>query len=108
MSVQEFVTGFPAIVDLFENSLTAMGYSVARNDPYAGGFVTQNYGRPNSGIHALQVEVNRALYMDESTITRASGMAKLVEDLGKLIASLAIVDPRALRAPPQVFADAAQ
>ncbi len=98
----------PAIVDLFENSLTAMGYSVARNDPYAGGFVTQNYGRPNSGIHALQVEVNRALYMDESTITRASGMAKLVEDLGKLIASLAIVDPRALRAPPQVFADAAQ
>jgi len=58
----------PAIVDLLERRLNDLGYSVARNDPYAGGFVTQNYGRPGAGIHAVQIEINRGLYMDEATI----------------------------------------
>jgi N-formylglutamate amidohydrolase len=85
-----------------------MGYSVARNDPYAGGFVTQNYGRPSSGIHALQIEINRGLYMDESTIARTPGIESLTTDLGKLIAGLTEIDARALRPPPPAFADAAQ
>ncbi len=98
----------PAVVELFEKRFVDMGYSVARNDPYAGGFVTQNYGRPSSGIHALQIEVNRGLYMDESTIARTPWIESLTTDLGKLIAGLTEIDARALRPPPPAFADAAQ
>ena len=98
----------PAIIDLFENCLIEMGYSVARNDPYAGGFVTQNYGRPNERIHALQIEINRGLYMDEAAIERIPEMAKLTDNLGKLISRLGTVEPSKLRPPPQVYADAAQ
>jgi N-formylglutamate deformylase len=93
---------------LFENCLIEMGYSVARNDPYAGGFVTQNYGRPNERIHALQIEINRGLYMDEAAIERIPEMAKLTDNIGKLISRLGTVDPSNLRPPPQVYADAAQ
>ena len=48
------------------------GYSVVRNKPYAGGFITEHYGEPALGRHALQIEINRALYMDERT-PRADG-----------------------------------
>jgi len=48
-----------------DRHLSRLGYHVVRNRPYAGGYTTQNYGRPSKGIHALQVEVSRALYMDE-------------------------------------------
>ena len=47
---------------------TAMGYTVAHNKPYAGGFITEHYGRPARDLHALQIEVNRGLYMDETTL----------------------------------------
>jgi len=98
----------PAIVDLLERRLNDLGYSVARNDPYAGGFVTQNYGRPGAGIHAVQIEINRGLYMDEATISRAPKMAALIDNLADLMAGLNAVDPSLLRAPAQVYADAAQ
>lgn len=54
------------LVRLFED----MGFVVARNKPYAGGFITEHYGRPAKGLHALQIEVNRALYVDESTLRK--------------------------------------
>ncbi len=98
----------PAIVDLLERRLNDLGYSVARNDPYAGGFVTQNYGRPGAGIHAVQIEINRGLYMDEATISRAPKMAALIDNLADLMAGLNAIDPSLLRAPAQVYADAAQ
>lgn len=59
-----------------ELSLTAMrlledmGFCVVRNKPYAGGFITEHYGRPAKGLHALQIEVNRSLYVDETTLVR--------------------------------------
>ncbi len=55
-----------------------LGYSVSRNKPYAGGYITEHYGRPGRGIHALQIEVNRALYMNERTLAerRASKRAR--------------------------------
>ena len=49
-----------------------LGYTVRRNDPYAGGYITRHYGRPREGVHALQIEVARRLYMDE---TRGSSAA---------------------------------
>jgi len=50
--------------------LEDMGFSVVRNKPYAGGFITEHYGRPAKGLHALQIEVNRGLYVDETTLAR--------------------------------------
>ena len=82
----------PVIVDLAERVLLDLGYRVARNDPYAGGFVTQHYGRPGNGVHTLQIEINRSLYMDEKRIQPTPRMAKLSRDLDTLIDALAAVD----------------
>ena len=72
-----------------EDALRSMGYAVVRNKPFAGGFTTRNYGRPAEGAHALQVEINRGLYMDEVGITRAAGMERLSGHLTQVIAALA-------------------
>jgi N-formylglutamate amidohydrolase len=69
--------------------LTALGYSVAHNKPYAGGFITEHYGRPARGLHALQIEVNRGLYMDERTYRRSGGFVALANDLTRFAVGLA-------------------
>ena len=51
------------------------------NRPYAGGFITEHYGRPGSGVHALQLEINRALYLHEATLRRTSHFQTLRRDL---------------------------
>jgi len=56
------------VTDRVERAFRDAGLAVARNTPFAGAFVVQNYGRPAAGCHALQVEIDRALYMDERTI----------------------------------------
>lgn len=76
------------VIDRVDGILTGMGYAVARNTPYSGGFVTQHYGRPSDGIHALQIEVNRGLYMDERAIERSGGFDRLRDDLSRLIQEL--------------------
>ena len=65
-----------------------MGYTVAHNKPYAGGFITEHYGRPGRGLHALQIEVNRGLYMNERTFQKSSGFDALADDLARFIADL--------------------
>jgi N-formylglutamate amidohydrolase len=62
---------------------------VRRNLPYAGGYTTRHYGRPHEGLHALQIEVNRALYMDEQTIAPTSGWQFMVDAVTSLIEALA-------------------
>ena len=69
--------------------LTGFGYVVRRNDPYAGGYVTRHYGRPREGIHAIQIEVARSLYMDESRFERSPAFAALQSHLSTLMADLA-------------------
>ncbi|MFD2647438.1 N-formylglutamate amidohydrolase [Devosia albogilva] len=61
----------PALVDLVETVFTAAGLRVARNRPYAGGFCTRSYGRPQHGVHALQIEISRHLYMNEVTLAKS-------------------------------------
>jgi N-formylglutamate amidohydrolase len=80
-----------ALVETAEVELRRRGYNVTRNKPYAGGFITEHYGNPAMGWHALQIEVNRALYMDEKTLTRASGFEPLVADLSSMMTALAEV-----------------
>src|SRR4051812_2221634 len=77
---------------LAEEALLALGYRVRRNDPYAGGYVTRHYGRPREGVHALQVEIARPLYMDEARIERLPRMQGLQADLTRMIAGLTLAD----------------
>ena len=78
----------PAVTAEAERALAAMGYAVRRNAPYAGGFVTRHYGRPGEGVHALQVEINRAIYMDEERLARRPGIFRLARDMRALVAAL--------------------
>jgi N-formylglutamate amidohydrolase len=73
-----------------EQVLRGAGYRVQRNKPYAGGFITEHYGNPAIGWHALQIEVNRALYMDEKTLERKSHYDQLRRDLTCVAMSLAV------------------
>lgn len=57
--------------------LEDLGFTAVRNKPYAGGFITEHYGRPTRGLHALQIEINRALYVDESTLEKKPDFAAL-------------------------------
>ncbi len=88
----------PELTATAERVLQGLGYVVRRNAPYAGGFTTQHYGRPHAGVHALQIEVNRALYMDERRIARGPRMAEVAADMSLLIEALAKSDPVAFAA----------
>ena len=68
--------------------LTEAGYVVHLNRPYAGGFITEHYGRPARGFHALQIEVNRALYMNEATFEQSSAFPRLQRDMGLVMGRL--------------------
>jgi N-formylglutamate amidohydrolase len=74
---------------LVERELESMGYRVGRNAPYAGGYTTEFYGRPAEGVHALQIEINRAVYLDEAHMKPNAGFAKLKRDLDRLVKVLA-------------------
>lgn len=71
-----------------ERLLIAEGFKVIRNIPYAGGFATQHYGRPQKGVHALQIEINRAIYMDEETLEPLPGFTDIQRRLSRFAANL--------------------
>ncbi|SDR36877.1 N-formylglutamate amidohydrolase [Rhizobiales bacterium GAS113] len=70
----------PQIVDAVEALLRRKGFSVSRNKPYAGGYITENYGNPAQGAYALQIEASRSLYMDERTLTPNAKFKSLAKD----------------------------
>jgi N-formylglutamate amidohydrolase len=70
-----------AVTDTIEASLRARGYTVSRNKPYAGGFITEHYGNPAAGLHSVQLEINRGLYMDERRFERGKAFAAVASDL---------------------------
>lgn len=80
-----------AVIDTTEKVLTSLGYAVARNTPYAGGFTIRHYGRPAEGAHAMQIEINRVLYMDEETMERDPYLPRLADHMSALAAALAAV-----------------
>jgi N-formylglutamate amidohydrolase len=75
----------PQIVEAARHYLARRGFAVALNAPYAGGFTTGHYGRPRQKCHALQIEINRAIYMDEHSYCRRPGFADLSEEMAGLI-----------------------
>ena len=80
------------VTRLVERQLEAMGYRVARNAPYAGGYTTEHYGRPGRKVHALQIEINRALYYDEPSLELTRGFTRLQRDFARLFTALAHAD----------------
>ena len=86
----------PWVMDLADRAFTGAGFCVARNAPFAGGCITQRYGRPGRGIHAIQVEIDRALYLDEIRIEPGPGFEAVRTALRPVIGALAEARPDAL------------
>lgn len=80
------------VTRIFEDGFRAAGYRVGRNDPYAGGYTTRHYGRPRDGLHAIQIEIARGLYMNEARIEPHAGLARLSADMERLMSRLAVED----------------
>jgi N-formylglutamate amidohydrolase len=79
----------PGIVEGIEDRLRQLGYHVQRNRPYAGGFITEHYGKPAAGWHAVQIEIARGLYMDEASLERNERFETIAGHLGGIILELA-------------------
>src|SRR5690606_28426840 len=75
----------PLIVERVEATLARHGFRVARNRPYAGGHITARYGRPDTDVHALQIEIRRGLFMEEKTRRPNGAMARLQEVIRELL-----------------------
>jgi N-formylglutamate amidohydrolase len=91
----------PAVSETIETTLRSFGYAVSRNKPYAGGFITEHYGNPAAGLHTIQLEINRGLYMDERRFERSSEFARVashLEELAERIAGIPLEELRPYRA----------
>jgi N-formylglutamate deformylase len=75
-------------IDAVETLATARGWSVRHDEPYAGGFTTQHYGRPADGVHVVQVELARRLYLDEGTLRPAPSFGNVRAWCRSLVAEL--------------------
>jgi N-formylglutamate deformylase len=73
-----------------ETLLSGRGFLVRRNDPYAGGFITKHYGKPADDVHVLQIEIARALYMDEALFERSSNFPFIQQQMTDLVAAITL------------------
>ena len=89
----------PMLADIAEMIFAGAGLRVARNRPYAGGFCTRTYGRPQHGVHALQIEVSRHLYMNEVTLEKSSDFGAVRQLVDRLVATLIGLDLSVLQPP---------
>lgn len=79
----------PGVVEWAESHLRRRGFRVTRNRPYAGGFITSHYGRPGDGVHVLQIEVRRGLYMNETTLQPLPGFDGMAATMADFLAAFA-------------------
>jgi len=84
------------ITRFLKDALVGLGYEVHMNRPYAGGYITEHYGKPARDIHAVQIEINRGLYLDERAMIPKPSFNKLRADLESLAAPLFIQLPALL------------
>jgi N-formylglutamate amidohydrolase len=83
----------PGLIEAAERALQGLGFRVARNEPYAGAHTLARYGAPERHVHAVQIEINRALYMHEARIVKLAGFGDLVRRIERFIAAMARLDP---------------
>lgn len=87
----------PALIRHVERAFSAQGFATARNAPYAGGYTTHLYARRDVGVHALQIEINRALYLDEEAVTKAARFAGIKGRITAALRQLLAIDTTQLR-----------
>ena len=78
----------PHLLSYTSASLKRQGLSICRNKPYSGGYTTCHYGKPDKGVHALQIEINRSLYMNETNIEKHGGFLELSDKVTRFIFDL--------------------
>lgn len=86
-----------AIVEAIETAFRAAGLYVARNAPFAGAYIAQRYGKPSQGCHAVQIEIDRALYLDENAVTPNANFAVFQRVLSGVMAEIAEIGRPAVR-----------
>ena len=79
----------PPVIERIQRILTGVGFAVSRNMPFAGAHIVQHYGRPAENQHAVQLEIDRSLYMNEATLVPHDGFAELSERLQLVVAQIA-------------------
>ena len=80
-------------IDAVDTHARGTGLSVAHDDPYQGGYTTQHYGRPADGVHVVQVELARRLYMDEPTLTKSPSFERTRSWCASLALALGAIKP---------------
>ncbi len=86
----------PLVTETADRALRTMGYNVTRNDPYAGAHTLVRYGRPEHHVHAIQIEINRALYVDEPRLVKLPGFADFSRRMTRFLRAMAAIDPGTL------------
>jgi N-formylglutamate deformylase len=79
------------VVDRIEAAFTRAGFNVTRNTPFAGAYITQAYGRPSRGQHAVQIELDRSLYMDEALVRPNDNFEDVQKALREVLAEIAMI-----------------
>ncbi len=79
------------LIEAASEAFTAAGFAVARNAPFAGGYITQRYGVPQGGVQALQIEIDRALYMDERRIEKRPEFDEIAARLAEVIGRVTLL-----------------
>lgn len=82
-----------ALVALAQQAFEAAGFAVVRNAPFAGGYITQRYGRPSRGLHAIQIEIDRGLYLDQARLEPLPCFEEVRARLSGVVAALAAITP---------------
>ena len=85
--------------------LSAMGYDIEINKPYAGGFITEHYGRPDQGFHAIQIEINRGLYMNEQKLEKNARFDAVCRDITRFVSRLVAMPGDGLSGDQQIAAE---
>lgn len=93
------------LVEKAVSELRSLGYAVSINKPYAGGFITEHYGRPLDGLHTFQLEINRGLYMDEKNMVPSSNYSNLKRDLEIFVHNLTSIPDAGLMPENQIAAE---
>lgn len=91
-------------VEALRLAFSAVGFECVMNRPYAGGFITEHYGRPALAVHAIQIEINRGLYMEEATLEKLRSFADVRERLVHALAEFAETAAQ-MQTPPRLAAE---
>ena len=86
----------PEVTDQIEAAFQQAGFRVVRNSPFAGAYIAQHYGRPLSRKHVVQVEIDRALYLDEARVEPGANYSAFCVRLNRVVAQIAQIGRRAM------------